>query len=122
MSDIKTAATAYLDAWRRKDAGALQALLAPDVGFKGPMAQTQGRDAFMAAVTRMFPLLEDVVVRELLVEGETAVVIYDFVCAAPIGCCRTAELLSFAAGKISRSELFFDARPFAAFQAPPVAA
>ncbi|MCL4394145.1 MAG: hypothetical protein M1482_04950 [Chloroflexi bacterium] len=45
--------------------------------------------------------------------GDQVMFTYDFVCQEPIGNCRTAELLTFKSGLISRSELFFDTAPFA---------
>ena len=109
-----TIADAYLDAWSRKDAPAIAALVSPSVTFKGPMAQTDGDEPFMAAVSGMFPLLQRIDRRALVVDGETALAVYDFVCAEPIGACRTAEMLTIEGGRIAASELFFDARPFEA--------
>ena len=37
---------------------------------------------------------------------------YDFLCSAPIGNCRTAELVTLEDGLIRDVELFYDARPF----------
>jgi hypothetical protein len=45
---------------------------------------------------------------------------YDFVCREPIGVSRTAEWLRFEGSLIREIELFFDARPFATFQAQRV--
>ncbi len=110
----QTIADAYIDAWSRKDAAAIADLIAPSVTFKGPMAQTQGAGPFMAAVGAMFALLRRIDRRALFVDGDAALAVYDFVCAEPIGACRTAEMLTIEGGKIVASELFFDARPFEA--------
>lgn len=104
----------YLDAWNQKDAAAVEALLDPAVTFKGPLAATQGREAFVGAVKRMTPLLKGIEVRYVLSDAERAVAVYDFVCIEPIGVCRTTELLGFTGDRISSSEVFFDARPFEA--------
>src|SRR4051812_46346937 len=50
MSALNRIVGDYLEGWNRKDASAFAAVLAPDVRFKGPLAQTEGRDAFLAAV------------------------------------------------------------------------
>jgi ketosteroid isomerase-like protein len=107
-------AQAYLDAWKQQDVAKMLVMLHPQVTFKGPMAETVGRDAFINAVRGMIPMLKDVVVRHLMVDGDQAIAVYDFICAAPVGVCRTAELISFADGLIRSSEVFFDARPFEA--------
>lgn len=102
----------YIAAWKKKDADAIAACLGSDVHFKGPMAETTGREPFLAACRRMFPLLQDYRVRSLLIDGDRAMFAYDFVCAEPIGVCRTAELITIKDGLIASSEIFFDARPF----------
>ena len=104
----------YLQAWNRKDLAAISGLIAENVSFKGPMSETTGRQAFTEAVAKMFPLLQRIDVRHVHGHADHTVAVYDFVCAQPIGKCRTAELLSFESGRIRASELFFDARPFEA--------
>jgi hypothetical protein len=64
----------------------------------------------------MFPLLQRMDIRARLVENEKAMFAYDFVCAEPIGVCRTAELIQFDGMLIQNIELFFDARPFEGMQ------
>lgn len=102
----------YIAAWKKKDADAIAACVTPDVHFKGPNAETTGRESFVAASRRMFPLLQEYQLRSLFVEGDRAMFAYDFVCAEPVGVCRTAELVTIKDGLIASSEIFFDARPF----------
>lgn len=111
----------YLTAWQRKDADAISALVHPNVHFKGPMAELRGREAFMTACKNMFPIMKDYRVRVVAETGNRAIFAYDFVCAEPIGVCRTAELLIVTDGLISDVELFFDARPFEKFARPQAA-
>jgi len=114
-TSIKEACAAYLKAWARKDLDALGPLLHPEVHFKSPTAETTGRDKFLAATARFFPLIERVDTRAQFIEGDSAMFAYDFVCIAPIGVSPTAELLRFEDGLVRVSEIFFDARPFEAF-------
>ncbi len=111
-TDILTAAEAYLKAWDRKDLAGISKYLDPDVRFLGPMSQTTGKEAFLDSAKRMFALLKEIKVRSKFAAGEQAIFTYDFICAEPIGVCRTAELIIFKNGLISSIELFFDARPF----------
>jgi hypothetical protein len=111
----RPALAAYLDAWSRKDAAALERAVHADVTFRSPTATTTGRAAYVAAATRVFPLLESLAVRATFLDGERAMVAYDFVCRAPIGRSPTAELLRFEGDQVRESEVFFDARPFEAF-------
>ena len=122
MSDLTNLVTDYLEAWNRKDVSAFAAVLAPDVRFKGPLAQTEGREPFLAAVARMLPMVEKLERRTLFTEGDRALAVYDFVCAAPIGCLRTAEMIEIKDGLIASSELFFDTAPLVAAQPRRVAA
>jgi len=112
MADIRAAALAYVDGWKRKDAKAIAELLAPEVSFIGPTAGHKGRDAVLASFQPLFPILSEVVLRNLFVEAEEAVLVYDFVFVEPIGSIRMAELIGFEDGRAKRIEMFFDPQPF----------
>ncbi len=111
-NDSLAVGKAYLKAWNNKDVEGIAECLHPDVHFIGPMAQTTGKESVLQAARRMFGLLKTVEVRSEFASGGQAIFAYDFVCAGPIGVCRTAELMTFKDGLIARIELFFDARPF----------
>jgi hypothetical protein len=113
---IDSDCAAYLEAWSRKDLDGVAVHLHPDVHFKGPMQEINGREAVLASSKRIFPILERLDVRARFVSGDRAMFAYDFVCRDPIGVCRTAELVRFQDGLIRDIELFFDARPFEAMQ------
>jgi hypothetical protein len=113
---IESDCAAYLDAWSRKDLDGIAVHLHPDVHFKGPMQELNGREAVLASSKRIFPLLERIEVRARFVSGDRAMFAYDFICREPIGVCRTAEMVRFQDGLIRETELFFDARPFEAMQ------
>jgi len=115
-TSIEAASAAYLDAWARKDLEGIAARLHPDVHFMAPMQELNGRDAVLASAARVFPLLERFETRAKFVSRDRAMFAYDFICREPIGVCRTAELVGFEDGLIREIELFFDARPFEAFQ------
>jgi len=105
-------ANEYLNVWKEKNTDAIAALIHPEVHFKGPMAEFEGKDQFLAACHRMFPMLREFRVRSTAASENQVVAIYDFVCIEPIGVCRTAELITFDDDLIRGVELFFDARPF----------
>lgn len=115
-TSIQSQANSYIDAWARKDLNAIEAHLHPQVHFKGPMQELQGRDAVLAATKQIFPLLQRMDIRARFVDGARAMFAYDFVCGEPIGVCRTAELVQFDGTLIRDIELYFDARPFEAMQ------
>jgi ketosteroid isomerase-like protein len=108
----------YLQAWDAKDQGALRRHFADDVVFKGPMGEVRGGDAVSRSASNMFPVLQNVDIRDLAeASGNVVIAVYDFVCAEPIGICRTAERCVVSAGLIKETELFFDPRPFIALAA-----
>lgn len=105
-------AESYLAAWQRKDLPEIARHLHPQVHFKGPMAEITGREAVVGSVQRMFPILKEINIQSKFAAGNQAIFTYDFLCAEPVGSCRTAELMTFEDGQIKDIELFFDARPF----------
>jgi hypothetical protein len=115
-TSIESRCASYLDAWSRKDIEGVAALIHPNVRFKAPMQEFEGRDAYITATARVFPLLKKLDVRAQFVSGDRAVLIYDFVCLPPIDVSRTAEMIRFEDGLIRETDLFFDARPFEAMQ------
>jgi hypothetical protein len=102
----------YLAAWKRKDADGIAKLLHPAVRLKSPVADLRGREAFLAMCRKIFPQLEDVIVRAKFATKEQAMAVYDFVLKEPIGATRTANLITFDGELIRSVELFFDARRF----------
>jgi hypothetical protein len=103
---------AYLQAWDKKDLEAIAKYLHPEIHFVGPMTEVTGKEKFLQSAKRMFPILKALKVRSKFASGDQAMFAYAFVCENPIGVCRTAELMTFQDGLISKIELFFDARPF----------
>jgi hypothetical protein len=113
---IESLCASYLDAWSRKDLEGIAVHIHPDVRFKGPMQEFQGRDAYLIATKRVFPLLERLDFRAQFISEDRAMLVYDFVCRDPTGVSRTAEMVRFDGELIRETELFFDARPFEAMQ------
>ena len=111
-NDPLVSGEAYLKAWDSKDLEGIAEYLHPEVHFIGPMTEMIGKEKVPQSAKRLFGLLETLEVRSKFASGDRAFFTYDFVCADPIGVCRTAELMTFKDGLISRIELFFDARPF----------
>ena len=105
-------AESYLDSWNRKDPEGIGRYLHPRIHFKSPTSETTGKEVFLDAAKRIFPMLQGLQVRHWFVSGDRVAAFYDFNCIAPVGVSRTAELMTFEDGLIKDVELFFDARPF----------
>ncbi len=114
MSATQTSelAASYVDAWKRKDFGAIRRHLAPSVHLKGPMMEATGITPVGDSIERILPMLQEFDLRAIFITGVQAMLAYDFICPSPIGRCRTAELVTFSDGLIKEIELFYDARPF----------
>ena len=110
--NIRSIADSYIAAWKNKDIDEIARHLHPDVHYKGPMAERTGREALVAGMKRLLPMLIDVNVRSAFAEGNQTLYAYDFICREPIGVSRIAELLTFEGEQIKSIELFFDARPW----------
>jgi hypothetical protein len=110
----KNLAARYLEAWRSKDIEALARVVGEQIRFVSPTASSTGRPAYLAAATKFFPLYSALTIRAIIAEPGRAMVAYDLNCVPPIGACPTAELLTIADGLIVASDVYFDARPFAA--------
>ena len=107
-----TTGEAYLKAWDNKNLEEIAKYLHPEVHFIGPMNEITGKEKLLQSAKRMFGMLKALEVQSKFAFGNQAIFTYDFVCTPPIGGCRTAEIMTFKDGLISKIELFFDARPF----------
>ena len=121
-TSVENVSKAYVKAWQEKDLQALGDLIDPAIVFKSPTATTNGRDAYLAAAKRFISLVERIDVRARCVTESDAMVAYDFVCREPIGVSATAELITVKNSLVAYSEVFFDARPFAALAKLPAPA
>ena len=105
-------AEAYYKALAAKDLNTAGNYLHPDVKFIAPMGESNGRAAVIEAAKRLAPLLKGIDVRARFSSGDQVVLIYDMRLTAPVDVCPTAVLMTIRNGLISRTELFYDARPF----------
>ncbi len=106
-------AEAYYQAMHNKDLVGVARHLHPDVRFLGPLADLTGKDAVLEAAKRFVSLTKSLKIRAKFGCDTAVMLAYDADFGEPIGICRTAVLMSFNDGLITRVELFFDARPFA---------
>jgi hypothetical protein len=89
---------------RRDD---VAALLHPQLVFRsGPL--THDRDAFLAALERLRPVILRNEIVELIASGDEACVVYDFVTDTPAGAFRSVEWLRFEDGLVRDIRLLFD--------------
>jgi hypothetical protein len=85
-------------------------LLHPDVRFGGMTVDLEGAAVVAEGYRRLGPVLVRNDIKELVVEGDTAFVLYDFVTDTDAGAVLTGEFLRIADGRIRAITLLFDWR------------
>ena len=114
MASPMALAEQYWSAFSNGDTAMLNDIINDDISFEGPMVQLAGREPFMQAMTglaqtwkcshRPIQSVED---------GETAVMLYDFVMTEPVKqTVRMTEWFRARGGKLSEIKLMFDTAKF----------
>jgi SnoaL-like protein len=89
----------------------LEELVHPDATMDGTVKGcSSGAEAFVQGFRNLAPIIERNEIRELIVDGDRAFVLYDFVTDSPAGAVLTGELLTILDGRIRSSTLIFDWR------------
>jgi hypothetical protein len=108
-ADTAELVTRYIQAVGEKRFELLPPLFHADVTFGGPgVKPLQGAEAYIAALQRLGTILLRNDIKHVLVQGDEAVVIYDFITDTPAGAVASVEWLSFEQGRIRAVELTFD--------------
>ncbi len=116
-TDRTTLALAYLDAVGKQQYDRVEALLSPDLKFKGPaMTRTSAQD-FLSALKRLAVIHLRNEVKRAFVDGDEVCVIYDFVTDTTAGALATIEWLTFDGDKIRAINHYYDRQPWQAFMA-----
>ena len=101
----------YVSAAGERRFDRLADLVHPDATFGGTVkAETRGAEAFVQGFRNLGPIIARNDVRELVVEGNRAAVLYDFVTDTAVGPVLSAEFLTIEDGLIRSSVLLFDHR------------
>ena len=109
--DIRTLALEYNRAFGDGDLKRVAEMLHPDLEFDGTVARpTRGRDAYMSGLPRLVSVLKRNDLRDVVVDGDRAFILYDFVTDTPAGAVLSGELVTFEGGLIRKITLLFDWR------------
>lgn len=111
MTNIELARKFYT-AMSEKNPIGLEKYLHNDIVFFAPLAQTQGKDAYLKNAKRFMGFFSSLTIRTICTSGNEATVVYDLNFPETIGNVPTVALMNFSDGVITRIELFYDARPF----------
>jgi SnoaL-like domain len=86
-------------------------MLHPDVDFGGTVGRTtHGREQYMSGLPRLATVIVRNDIREIVVEGSRAFILYDFVTDTTAGTVLSGEFLTFEDGLIRSIILIYDWR------------
>src|SRR4051812_26984483 len=113
-TDRKTLALEYLAAVGRQECDKVEALLAPDLQFRGPSMTRSSAKEFVEALKRLGAIHVRNDVKRVFADGDEVCVIYDFVTDTAAGALSTIEWLHFEGGRIRSIDLYYDRLPWQA--------
>jgi len=96
-----------------RDFDAARALLSDDLHFQGPFDSFERADDYLAAIERLWGIVESIDVRHRSSAGDEVVVLYDMATKTPAGTQLVCEWFAVEAGAITRIRALFDTAPFA---------
>jgi hypothetical protein len=110
-ANVRDLVIEYVSAAGDKRFDRLEELVHPDATMDGTVkATSHGAQAFVQGFRNLAPIIDRNEIRELIVDGDTAFVLYDFVTDSPVGAVLTGELLTIEDDRIRSSTLIFDWR------------
>lgn len=109
MSSLEQIDEAYFTAWENGDFDTIQFLVADDLEFVGPLAQTQGVEDFLTGLRRLGKVLTRIEVKARFANETDVLTWFDLhsTVAAPA---PTAKWTHIENGKIIRIQVAFDPR------------
>jgi hypothetical protein len=110
-ANIRDLAIEYNQAFGDGRLDRVAAMLHPDLDFGGTVGKSShGSAEYMAGLPRLATVILRNDIKEIVVEGDRAFILYDFVTDTPAGAVLSGELLKFEDGLIRSITLLFDWR------------
>jgi ketosteroid isomerase-like protein len=112
MSTPENVATTYFDAWKTKDFDRLDAILAEDATFRGPLGTADGAAQLRSGLERLAEITTDIVVVKRWVDGPDVLTWFELhtSVAEPV---PVANWTRVEDGRITRVRVTFDPRSLA---------
>jgi len=96
-----------------KNVQELDLYLHPDVQFISPLGTMSGKDTVLRGAIGFMHMFDTLDIKQTLDnDQESAMVVFDLACPAPVGLLKCATLMTIEDGLIKKMELFYDPRPF----------
>ena len=110
-ANVRDLVIEYVSAAGEKRFDRLEELVHPDATMDGTVkTESKGAEAFVQGFRNLAPIIDRNEIREVIVDGDRAFVLYDFVTDSPAGAVLTGELLTIQDERIRSSTLIFDWR------------
>jgi hypothetical protein len=106
------AALSYYGAMQDKDFDTMVSYLNDDICLISPLAEINGKEEVLTAAKNFGGMLKEIHIRSKFSYHDQVMLAYDMIVPEPIGKFRAAALMNFENNKITRIELFYDARAF----------
>ena len=106
------AALNYYGAMQAKDFDTMASYLSDEICLISPLAEINGKEEVLAAAKNFGKILNKIHIRFRFTDNNQVMLAYDMILPEPIGEFRAAALMDFENNKITRIELFYDARAF----------
>ena len=109
--NVRELLTEYVQAAEDKRFDRLEELVHPDAAMNGTVkTEVRVAQAFVQGFRNLGPIVQRNEIRELIMDGDRAFVLYDFVTDTPVGAVLTGELLTIEDDLIRTSTLICDWR------------
>jgi len=112
MTDARTTAATYFDAWQARDFDRLRSVLADDAEFDGPLGHARGADGCLRGLRGMAQMMTGLDVRKVFHDGDDVLTWYDLATSVA-ETVPVANWMHVQDGKITQIKAAFDARGIA---------
>ncbi len=106
------AALSYYKAMKAKDFDTMASYLGDEICLVSPLVEINRKEDVLGAAKNFGGILIDIQIRSKFSDNDQVMLAYDMIMSEYIGKFRAAALMGFKNNKITRIELFYDARAF----------
>jgi limonene-1,2-epoxide hydrolase len=103
----------YHAALAARDFDGARTLLRDDLRFTGPFGSFENAEDYVAAIEKLFGIVESIQVRHVSADGDEVVALYDMATRTPAGTQLVCEWYGVEDGSIAWIRALFDTAPFA---------
>jgi hypothetical protein len=103
----------YHEVLEKRDFDGARKLLRDDLRFEGPFESFERADDYVAAIQKLFGIVESIEIRHASADGDQAVALYDVVTTTPAGTQLVCEWYGVEGEQVAWIRAVFDTAPFA---------